>query len=264
MTRRASLILAPFALGCAVALTAASPPAPKPHAAKTASVYAAAVAAPDRPADARKLDGQRKPAQVLAWLGLKPAMSAADLMTGSGYWAEIMAHVVGPTGSVTAFEPQQFMKNDKVRLTLEDMQARVPVVTLTSYPYQGFTPAPDQFNFAIMNLNYHDLYWKSDKYDVPVSDPRAFVRALYKAMKPGGVVGIIDHVGPKGDTRAIVDKLHRIAPSVVRADFESAGFRFVGSNDMLANPQDDHTKPVFDPAIRGKTDRFILKFMKPS
>ena len=89
------------------------------------------------------------------------------------------------------------------------------------------------------------------------------IDALYKGMKPGGIVGVIDHVGEGSDTRELVDNLHRIDPTVVKADFERAGFVLVGESDILANPEDDHTKLVFDPSIRGKTDRFLMKFVKP-
>lgn len=82
-------------------------------------------------------------------------------------------------------------------------------------------------------------------------------------MKPGGIVGIIDHVGLPGDTRDIVNKLHRIDPAVVRADFEKAGFVLEGSSDLLRNADDDHSKLVFDPTLRGKSDRFVFKFRKP-
>jgi predicted methyltransferase len=82
-------------------------------------------------------------------------------------------------------------------------------------------------------------------------------------MKPDGIVGIIDHAGLPGNTREIVNKLHRIDPAVVKADFEKAGFVLEATSDLLRNPDDDHSKLVFDPSIRGKTDRFVLKFRKP-
>jgi predicted methyltransferase len=82
-------------------------------------------------------------------------------------------------------------------------------------------------------------------------------------MKPGAIVGVIDHVANPGDPRATVEKLHRIDPEVVKADFKRAGFQLVGSSDLLRNPADDHSLLVFDPKIRGKTDRFMFKFRKP-
>jgi predicted methyltransferase len=117
----------------------------------------------------------------------------------------------------------------------------------------------------MLNLDYHDLYWQSDKYKISRMDPDAWLKTLYDAMKPGGIVGLIDHAAaPGGDTRDVVEKYHRIDPATARADFERAGFVVVGSSDMLANPADAHDLNVFDEKIRGKTDRFILKLKKPA
>ena len=256
MNRIALLAAAPLALALASCMTTSEPMT-------NSSAYAAAVAAADRPAEARALDESRKPAEVLQWLGVTRGMDVADLVSGTGYWAEIMAYIVGPTGSVTAYEPNQFYDDAKGGALWAGIKARTPGVTLVRYPFEAFAPPAKSLDAAIINLSYHDLYWESEKYKIPRTDPDAYVRALYTAMRPGGVVGVIDHVGLAGNTRAIVDKLHRIDPAVVRADFERAGFRLDGTSDLLANPADDHTKLVFDPAIRGKTDRFMMKFVKP-
>ncbi|QKG70377.1 class I SAM-dependent methyltransferase [Erythrobacter mangrovi] len=229
----------------------------------TITAIANSVATSDRPEEARKLDEGRKPAEVLAFLGLEQGMAAADLIPGEGYWTEIMAHAVAPGGSVTALQPEQFYNSEKDGEAWSAMAQRAPGIALERYPFEAFAYAADSFDFAIMNLNYHDLYWESERYKIPLTDPDAYVRALYVAMKPGGIVGVIDHVGEGNDTRALVDKLHRIDPAVVRADFERAGFVLEAESDLLANPDDDHTKGVFDASIRGKTDRFLMKFRKP-
>jgi predicted methyltransferase len=234
-----------------------------PILATPAPVYTAAVAQTGRPADAVALDAGRKPAEVLDFLGLKKGMAAADIMTGSGYWAEIMANVVGSKGKVTAFEPDQFYTDPDEQKVWAALQQRRPDVHFVRYPFDAFAAAPKSLDFAIINLNYHDLYWESEKYHIPRTDPAAFVRTLYAAVKPGGVVGVIDHVGPAGDTRAIVAKMHRIDPATVKADFEAAGFRLEAESPILHNPADDHTKGVFNPEIRGKTDRFLFRFRKP-
>lgn len=96
-------------------------------------------------------------------------------------------------------------------------------------------------------------------------DPDAFLAKVFASVRPGGVVGVVDHVAaPGGDTRQIVEKLHRIDPAVLRADFERAGFVFDAESSLLRNADDDHNKLVFDPAIRGKTDRIVYRFKKPS
>ncbi len=95
-------------------------------------------------------------------------------------------------------------------------------------------------------------------------DPAVFLKTVYAAMKRGAVIGVIDHIAnANDDTRATVDKYHRIDPAVVKADFKRAGFQLVGSSDILRNPADGHSLLVFDPKIKGKTDRFVFKFRKP-
>ena len=220
---------------------------------------AAAVANEARPEAARGLDESRKPAEVLAFLGLEQGDDAADLISGGGYWAEILAEAVGDDGSVTALEPEQFY-NEERWTALAEAQ---PGIALERYRFEEFKSAPDRFDFAVMNLVYHDLYWTSEQFDVPRSEPSDYLAALYAAMRPGGVVGVIDHVAKPGDTRATVEELHRIDPATVRADFEKAGFVLEAESDLLANPEDDHTTNVFAPEIRGKTDRFVMKFVKP-
>ncbi len=229
----------------------------------TREAVTAAVTASARGTEMTALDESRKPVETLAFLGLRPGMDAADIFTGGGYWAQLMAHVVAPDGSVTAYEPTQFYKGEG-KTKLDALVAGTPAATVKAFPFEGFTAPAAAFDFAMINLNYHDLYWESAKYGIGRSDPEAFTRNLYAAMRPGGIVGVIDHVGPAGDTRAIVEKSHRIDPAVVRADFERAGFKLEAQSDLLANPGDDHAKGVFDPAIRGKTDRFLFKFRKPS
>jgi predicted methyltransferase len=96
-------------------------------------------------------------------------------------------------------------------------------------------------------------------------EPQAWLQRLYNAMKPGGIVGVVDHVAAAGaEPRQSVEKLHRIDPAIIRADFEKAGFVLEGQSEMLRNPADDHTLSVFDKAVRGKTDRAIFKFRKQS
>jgi predicted methyltransferase len=224
---------------------------------------AVAVASNGRSADNVKLDESRKPAEVLEYLGLKPGMSAIDLFGGNRYWAEIMAPVVGPKGHVLVWEPTQFSDAD-TKKAFAAFKAKNRNVAMVSTPFEAISLPKNSADFVMLNLNYHDVYWESAKYGVPRMDPQAFLKAVYAAMKPGAVIGVIDHVAsPNGDTRATVDKLHRIDPDVVEADFTRAGFQVVGTRNMLRNPDDDHSLPVFDPKIKGKTDRALFKFRKP-
>lgn len=225
---------------------------------------AAAVAAKGRPADAVKRDAGRKPAEVLRFLGLERGDRALDLFTGTGYYAEIMARAVGPQGAVLAWQPINFHDEDS-RKGFAALQTRAPNARLLASTAAAFALAPESFDFAIINDNYHDTYWQSEKYGFPRMDPAAFLATLHAAIKPGGVVGVIDHVAaPGGDAREVAEKLHRIDPAVIRADFEKAGFVLDGESNLLRNPADDHGKLVFDPAVAGKTDRIVYRFRKPA
>ena len=224
--------------------------------------YAAAVAPEGRPADAVALDASRKPAEVLDFLELKPGATVLDVMAGSGYYSEIAGRAVGPNGKVIAFEPVNFY-DDKSKANWEQLTKRQPNVRVMPAAVESLTLEPNSLDLVLMHMVYHDLYWESEQYKFPRLDPDKVLKNLYAAVKPGGVVGVVDHVGAAGDTRAIVDKLHRIDPAVARADFERAGFVLEAESDMFRTPSDDHSKLVFDPSVRGKTDRFVMRFRKP-
>ena len=155
--------------------------------------------------------------------------------------------------------------NDRARQGLAELRTRTPnVALLVGAGRSGWRCPTGAFDFAMINLNYHDTYWQSDRFHFPRMDPAAFLRTVFQSLKPGGTIAVVDHVAnPGGDTRAVVEALHRIDPATIRADFERAGFVFDGESNILRNPQDDHTKLVFDPSIRGHTDRVVYRFRRP-
>ena len=223
---------------------------------------AAAVSAPGRPADATALDAGRHPAEVLRFMRLRQGDRALDLFTGSGYYGEIMARAVGPRGSVLAWNPTAFTDNND-RAATAAIRQRSPNFSFIATEESGFALPERAFDFVMIHLNYHDTY-----FDVPRRqfhmEPDAFLRTVFNSLKPGGTFAVIDHVAsPGGDTRAVVSRLHRIDPATVRADFERAGFVFDGELALLRNPEDDHSKGVFDASIRGRTDRFVYRFRRP-
>jgi predicted methyltransferase len=224
---------------------------------------AAAVASHARTPDNIKLDEGRKPADVLNFFGLRKGMRVVDMVGANLYWAEIMAPVVGPRGQITIWQPTQFL-NDERRKNFAAFAKRQKNVSLISSPFEAPNLPANAFDFMIMNLDYHDVYFESAERKITRMDPDAWLKTIYAAMKPGAIVGIIDHVAlPNGDTRATVAKLHRIDPEVVKADFQRAGFELVGVRNFLRNPADDHSLIVFDPKVRGKTDRVVYRFRKP-
>lgn len=246
----------------AMALAFAAAPLGAQSSDKLPANVAAAVAAPGRTPDNVKLDQSRKPAELLRFFGLRRGMQVLDLFGGNKYWAEIMAPVVGPQGHVTVWQPTQFL-NDERRKAFDDFAARQKNVTLISSPFEAPDLPKNRFDFAIINLDYHDVYWASAERKIPRMEPQAWLKRLHSSLKRGAIVGVVDHTAkPGGDPRTVVEKLHRIDPNVVIRDFRRAGFGLVGRSTMLRNRADDHTLNVFDPKIRGKTDRFVLKFRK--
>jgi predicted methyltransferase len=226
---------------------------------------AAAVSAPGRPAEAVALDEVRRPAEVLRWLGLERGDRVLDYFTGNGYYAEIMARAVGPRGSVTGWNAPSFGRNERVRAALAAIHERSPNTAFYSTPTTALSFADDAYDFVLLHLVYHDAYWESARFGLPRIDPNTVTQALFRTVKPGGTVAVIDHVAAPGrETRAEVEATHRILPETVRADFERAGFVFDGSSEMLRNPADDRSKNVFDPSIRGRTDRFVYRFRRPA
>lgn len=248
---RTKLILALLVAGAPVAPLAAQAPV----------TVEAAVAAPSRTADNTKLDSSRKPAEILRWAGLRRGMRAIDLFGANLYWAEIMAPVVGPSGHVTVWEPTQFT-DDKIKAFFGQFAKSAGNADLLVSPMETPELPVRSYDFAMLNLNYHDVYWESAKFKIPRMEPAPWLKRLNAAMKRGGTVVVIDHAAKSGAPRETVEKSHRIDPAVVRADFRKAGFVLTGTSKLLANPADDYAISVFDPKVRGKTDRFVYKFRK--
>jgi len=225
---------------------------------------AAAVANKDRPTAMTDLDESRRPAAVLEFLGLPLGARVLDVLAEGGYYSEIIGDAVGTQGKVVALVQPATMKDPAQRAAISGVVGRVPTVTILAVPPADVQFAPNSFDFVLMHLVYHDLYWENAKYGFARMDPAAFLKKIYAATRPGGTVGVIDHVAnPGGDTRDVVEKLHRIDPATIKADFLRAGFVLDSESSLLRMPADDHTKLVFDPSIRGKTDRVVFRFRKP-
>jgi predicted methyltransferase len=221
---------------------------------------AAAAADPGRAAD-RETDARRHPAEVIAFSGVKPGDKVVDLIPGSGYFTKIFSKIVGPKGRVYMIWPDEYAKEAQPDPQKNRELARRPGygnITVIEQPGAAFaTPEPVDLVFTVQN--YHDY---PDKFMGRI-DPMVFNRAVYKALKPGGVFLVVDHVAEAGSGMRDTDTLHRIDPAIVKKQVTAAGFVFEGESDVLRNPADDHKKVVFDKAIRGHTDQFVYRFRKP-
>ncbi|MEO7689267.1 MAG: methyltransferase [Sphingomonas sp.] len=221
---------------------------------------AAAAADPARKAQAAN-DATRHGPEILAFAGVRPGAKVVDLIPGGGYWTQLLAKAVGPNGHVYGIWPAEYAKVDEDEPGAYRKLIGSPAyanVSVLDQPATALT-APEKVDLIFTAQNYHDYF---DKFMGPV-DPSTLNKAAFAALKPGGIYLVIDHVADPGSGHRDTDTLHRIDPAAVKAEVTAAGFKFVGASPLLANPADDHSKKVFDPAIRGKTDQFIYKFRKP-
>jgi predicted methyltransferase len=223
-----------------------------------------ALANPERPAADREQDARRSPAKILAFLGVEPGMRVIDVFSAGGYYTELLSRVVGPQGEVIAYNNPPYERFAEKAIGERYAGNRLPNVRQVTAPLEKLELDPASLDAAIFVMSYHDLYWRPADGSWPPTDPAVLLAQLHAALKPGAVVVVQDHVAAAGgDTSKVVDDLHRIHPSVVRRDFERAGFAFDGESPVLARNDDDHTKLVFDPAIRGRTDQFVYRFRRP-
>jgi predicted methyltransferase len=246
------------AMALACALLACAPMA----AAANQEVLAAALADPARPATDTVRDVDRKPAQVLAFTGIKAGDKVADYGTGAGYFTRLFAALVGPNGHVYASVPSGLLKYPNIVKGIAEVQQFAfshPNVTVTYAAPLDAARYPEKLDAFWISQNYHDLL---DEFMGPV-DMAEFNRAVFAALKPGGVYIVLDHVAASDAPQDVTETLHRIDPAMVRLQVEAAGFVFDSESKVLANPADPHTAGPFDAAIRGKTDQFIFKFRRP-
>jgi len=247
--RRIAFLLASLAATAPLGADAAAPKVP--------AYVTAAVADANRPAEDKKGDSFRLPAETLAFAGVKPGMTVGEFYPGGGYFTKMLSDVVGPKGHVYGIENVNWKGAVEANTALV-ASGKWKNVSIDTQPF-GTVNFPKPIDIAWVTQNYHDL--KIAKYGK--ADTIAFDRAVYKALKPGGTFFILDHQGAPGLSDADIEKLHRINRDQVVKEVTSAGFKLVDEGNFLRRPGDDHTKPIFDESIRGKTDQYALKFVKP-
>jgi predicted methyltransferase len=219
---------------------------------------APAVAQVPQAGDDAMTDPAMKRAEVIAFIGLKPGDRIADIVAGR--FVRAFSVAVGPKGKVYAVEPVEVTKIHPEILTMLKPAAAAPGsnVVIVEGPVNAMA-LPSGLDAVFIRQNYHDLY---DKFMGPADVP-GFNKQVFAALKPGGVYVILDHAAAPGAPMSVTETLHRIDVARVKQDVLAAGFRLDGESKAVAAPADDHSKMVFDPAIRGKTDQFLLRFKKP-
>jgi len=217
-----------------------------------------AINSPDRPAADKALDAGRRPDQIMAFYGIKPGMKIADIFAGGGYMTELYARIVGPTGTVYSQNgpfPEKYKKiGDLWNERLKEPALKNVVKVSKPFDAPDLLPVPpDSLDAVIIHLNYHDMVgFKLNRENVNA--------AVFKALKPGGIYGIVDHSAKPGTGDTQTTTLHRIDEDFLIKDVEKAGFKLSGASSALRHLEDDRTWIVFK--HRGQTDRFMLKFIK--
>ena len=233
----AAALLTAFLSGCAT-----EPAAPD---------FQALLASPDRSDADRKNDMRRNPAQLLAFYGVRTGMKTADLGAIAGYNAELLARAVGPSGKVYAQNIKNYATRMDERMKKPVMQNVVPVVREFEDPLPSEARGLD---LVVFNFFYHDTVYLG-------TDRAKMNRAVFDALKPGGIYVVADHSGRPGTGTSEAKSLHRIEESVVRREIEAAGFRLMAEADFLRNPQDPRDVQVQKSTV--PNDEFVLKFVKP-
>ena len=222
---------------------------------------AEALASPDRLEADRLKDPLRRPDQVLSFFDIKPGMKVLDLFSGGGYYTEILSGVVGENGSVTAHNNPAYVAYAAEELGKRFSKDNLGNVTqITAEASELGLPAAS-FDAALAILTWHDFYYVDPDNGWPAIDEVSLTDKLCAALKPGAVLGVVDHVAVAGsETHETAQNLHRIDPERIKTDLSDSCFEYEGESNILRNHGDDYSKPMFDAEVRGKTDRVVYKF----
>ncbi len=223
---------------------------------------AAAVAAAERSDKDRERDVREKPAEFMVFAGIRPGMKVADVFGGGGYWSELIHYAIGPGGSVTLLNNAPYFNFAREDQKVRFADGRLSAITRRVVESCDLKLGRGQYDLILMFMAYHDLHWVNEAGGWPAIDTGSFLDQLHAALTPGGVLLIVDNAAAAGTGSSSVNTLHRIEEALAKRDIEAHGFRLEKTWDAYRNLNDDYTKLVFDPAVRGKTDRFTHLYRK--
>jgi predicted methyltransferase len=228
-----------------------------------ASIYVDAVSQAGRSDTDRTRDAGRKPAEVMAFFGIAPGMDVLDMFSGGGYYTEMLSNVVGDKGSVIAHSNQAYAQFVGEEATNRYANNRLSNVKILMAENDALEMPNGAFDAVMMILAYHDIYYISPENGWPKIDGESLVAELFQALRPGGIVGVVDHYASAGSPSSTGDSLHRIDPKIVIDEMQAVGFVLEARSEVLRNMNDDHSLHMGAPEIKGDTDRFVFRFRKP-
>lgn len=221
-----------------------------------------AMAQEDRTEKDKKRDLKSHPEVTLNMLGIDEGDVVLDVFAGGGYYSELMARIVGEKGKVYLHNNKAYLNFVKNALSDRLKVINFPQLLVHDYEVDNMNFPENSADAAMIIMSYHDLFYDDSKSGWPQIDLNNFMGQIHKSLKSGGRFLIVDHDSIAGHGVDDAKSLHRIEKSYAIKSLEKLGFKFVKESDVLANASDDMTKSVFDPAIRGKTNRFVLLFEK--
>jgi len=219
-----------------------------------------------RPEADMQRDAGRHPAEMLTFAGVQPGWRVADLGAGSGYYSRILSGAVGMDGEVISENMDWIVERfPNADTAITELAAERDNITRLVSPVPSILDDYDnELDAAFMMLIYHDQAWAQEGFEAPTREDRiAMNRSVFNALRPGGVYLVVDHRAEDGTGDSVIGDYHRIEEAFVREEIEAAGFELADESDILSNPDDTRTISVFDPSIRGNTDRFVLLYRKP-
>ena len=217
----------------------------------------AAIANPERTQADRDRDVREKPAEVLAFAGVKPGMTVADLFSAGGYYTELLAGVVGANGKVYAVNNVPYAQYSKKDREARFTEGRLKNVEPRIIEASWFELPAKSVDMAVIVMSLHDVYWVDEKEGWPAINTAGFLDSVKRALKPGGKLLVIDHNAPAGSGAEMAGKAHRMNEEFAKKQLTARGFVLEKSYDGLRNKDDQLDKMVFDPAVKGKTDRYV-------
>ncbi|MEM7282688.1 MAG: SAM-dependent methyltransferase [Pseudomonadota bacterium] len=220
----------------------------------------AIAAIPERTPEDQARYSQRKPAEVLSFIGVKPGDRVIDILASGGWYSEVLSAAVGQEGLVYAQNPPRLLQfRDgfyEKQLVARLANNRLPNIFRLDANFSDLNIEPESLDAAMLALNFHDLY-----YLMGPEVAESGLRTIHGLLKPGGVLALIDHHGGQND-HSTNEAAHRINQALVEQLAVSNGFRVAATSEVLRNSDDDYSKNVFDESVKGRTDRFVLKLVK--